>query len=149
MASELNSRACWLKVRQETKHPEEATSRLLLTCEQPGELNLRIRHRWWAVSGLEIRVNRGESFRRQPGRQLRDGGPDVEDGRCGGSRPAVHATDGIATQKTEQQPPDKFCDEVHPLPEKLTQGKERITGKFQAHPDDTAGGVRCRTMRMK
>lgn len=57
MASELTWKARGLQVRQETKYPEEATSRLTLTCAQPVELNLRIRHPWWAVSGLELRVN--------------------------------------------------------------------------------------------
>jgi len=47
----------------------------------------------------------------------------------------------IATQKLNNNRPDRFYDEVHPLPEKLTQGKERITVKFQAHPGSTAGGV--------
>jgi hypothetical protein len=56
----------------------------------------------------------------------------------------------IATQKLSNNRPDQFYDEVHPLPEKLTQGKERITVRFQAHPGNTAGGVfGVRTMRVK
>ncbi|MCU0872471.1 MAG: glycoside hydrolase family 127 protein [Pirellulaceae bacterium] len=342
IASELNWKARGVKVRQETKYPEEATSRLTLTCQQPVELNLRIRHPWWAVSGLEIRVNgetgsaasqpgsyatltrtwktgdvvevampftvRTEGFRDNPQRFAFLHGPLVlcsevaagkpqpaivaepsrvlaslkpvadkpstfigpadvfrmageKDGRgvtlepfykmhgnrhyvvywdaftpaqwqvkeqeyqaelarlkeleartidfvnpgeeqnerdhglqgarhsAGdfGGRKWRHAPDGwfswnlkilpgqpqelrvtywgsdggrafdvlvdeekIATQKLSNNRPDQFYDEVHPLPEKLTQGKERITVKFQAHPGNTAGGV-CgvRTMRRK
>jgi len=57
IASELNWRAKGLKVRQETKYPDEATSRLVLTPEQPVELAVKIRRPWWAFSGFEIRVN--------------------------------------------------------------------------------------------
>ena len=70
----------------------------------------------------------------------------------GGPVTAVVLVDGekIATQKLNNNRPDQFYDEVHPLPEKLTQGKERITVKFQAHPGNTAGGVfGVRTMRLK
>ena len=38
IASELNWKAKGLKVRQETKYPEEATSRLVFTREKPVEL---------------------------------------------------------------------------------------------------------------
>jgi DUF1680 family protein len=57
IASELNWQARGVKLRQETKYPEEAASRLVLSCEQPAEWSLRIRHPWWATAGLEIRVN--------------------------------------------------------------------------------------------
>ena len=72
IASELDWKARGLKVRQETRYPDEATSRLTLTCEQPVELSLRIRHPWWAANGLEIRVN-GEkaSAASQPGSYAR------------------------------------------------------------------------------
>jgi hypothetical protein len=57
IASELNWNAKGLKLRQETKYPDEANSRLAFTCENPVELSLNIRHPYWAVSGMEIRVN--------------------------------------------------------------------------------------------
>jgi len=57
IASELNWKAKGLKVRQETKYPEEAASRLVLTPERPVELAVEVRRPWWAVSGFEIRVN--------------------------------------------------------------------------------------------
>ncbi len=47
----------------------------------------------------------------------------------------------VAIQKLENQHPDQFFDEVYPLPEDMTRGKEKVTVKFQAHPRNTAGGV--------
>jgi hypothetical protein len=47
----------------------------------------------------------------------------------------------LATQRLQGNRPGEFFDEVHPLSAALTQGKERITVKFQAHPGATAGGV--------
>ncbi|MCY2991545.1 MAG: glycoside hydrolase family 127 protein, partial [Planctomycetota bacterium] len=68
IASELNWKARGLKLRQETKYPEEPASRLTLTCEQPLELSLRIRHPWWATAGLKICVNgQPQSLASQPG----------------------------------------------------------------------------------
>ena len=57
IASELNWKAKGLRVRQETKYPEEATSRLVWTAEKPVELAVKMRRPWWAVSGFEVRVN--------------------------------------------------------------------------------------------
>ena len=73
-------------------------------------------------------------------------------GTCGFRQYAFvgNAGEKIATQKLNNNRPDQFYDEVHPLPEKLTQGKERVTVRFQAHPGNTAGGVfGVRTMRLK
>jgi hypothetical protein len=47
----------------------------------------------------------------------------------------------IATQRLENNKPDKFYDEVYPLPAGLLSGKQTITVKFQAHPGAFAGGV--------
>jgi hypothetical protein len=47
----------------------------------------------------------------------------------------------IATQRLENNRPGKFYDEVYPIPGSLTQGKEKITVKFQAHPSAWAGGI--------
>ena len=57
IASELNWKAKGLKVRQETRYPEEAASRLVFTREKPVELTVKIRRPWWAVSGFEVKVN--------------------------------------------------------------------------------------------
>jgi DUF1680 family protein len=57
IASELHWQAKGLTLRQETKYPVEAASRLSLTCAQPVQLSLRIRHPWWATAGLEVCVN--------------------------------------------------------------------------------------------
>jgi hypothetical protein len=57
IASELNWKARGLKVRQETKYPEEAASKLLFRADRPVELAVKVRRPWWAVSGFEVRVN--------------------------------------------------------------------------------------------
>ncbi len=54
----------------------------------------------------------------------------------------------IATQKLDNNKPGMFYDEVYRLPLELTQGKEKITIKFQAHTSRMAGGVfGCRLCR--
>jgi uncharacterized protein len=55
--SELNWKAAGIKVRQATSFPEEAASRLVLSCEKPVRLSLNIRHPFWAGAGFEIKVN--------------------------------------------------------------------------------------------
>lgn len=57
IASELNWKAKGLKVRQETKYPEEAASRLVFSVAQPVDLTVKIRRPWWAVSGFVVKVN--------------------------------------------------------------------------------------------
>ncbi len=57
IASELDWPAKGLRLRQETNYPDEGATRLLLFCEKPLRLDLRIRHPHWAKSGFEIRVN--------------------------------------------------------------------------------------------
>lgn len=47
----------------------------------------------------------------------------------------------VATQTLDNNRPDEFYDEVYQLPPALTQGQERLTIKFQAHPGRMAGGV--------
>jgi hypothetical protein len=47
----------------------------------------------------------------------------------------------IATHNLHNNLPEKFYDEVVPLPAELTAGKQRITVRFQAHPGNTAGGA--------
>jgi len=46
----------------------------------------------------------------------------------------------VATQTLENHPVELF-DFEYPLPERLTRGKDRITVRFQAHADATAGSV--------
>ncbi len=54
----------------------------------------------------------------------------------------------LVTQQLNGTRPDEFFDEVTPLPESLTRGKQSITIRFQAHPGNFAGGVfGVRTMR--
>jgi len=57
IASELNWKTRGLKVRQETRYPDEGSSRLLFTCDKPVELALQIRHPYWAVKGIQVTVN--------------------------------------------------------------------------------------------
>ena len=47
----------------------------------------------------------------------------------------------IATQSLQNNRPDEFFDVVTPIPAVLTQGKKRVTVRFQAHPGASAGGV--------
>lgn len=65
IASELSWKAKGLKLRQETKYPQESRTKLVLACAKPVELSFHVRHPFWATQGFEIRVNgRKES---QPG----------------------------------------------------------------------------------
>jgi DUF1680 family protein len=57
IASELNWKAKGLKIRQETKYPDQSSSKLVFACEKPVELTLNIRHPYWAVSGIEVNLN--------------------------------------------------------------------------------------------
>ncbi len=57
IASELNWKARGLKLRQETKYPDQHGTRLVFRCRSPVELSLNVRHPAWASSGFEIRVN--------------------------------------------------------------------------------------------
>ena len=44
-------------LRQETRYPEQGSTRLLLTCGKPVALKLLIRHPWWATKDFQILVN--------------------------------------------------------------------------------------------
>ncbi len=57
IASELNWKAKGLKLRQETTFPHEQGTRLVFTCDQPVELDVKLRHPVWAGSGFAIKVN--------------------------------------------------------------------------------------------
>ena len=47
----------------------------------------------------------------------------------------------VATQHLEGSRPGRFFDEVYPLPADLTEGKEKVTVRFQAHSGCSAGGI--------
>ena len=54
----------------------------------------------------------------------------------------------IAAQELANKHPGEFFDEIYRMPAELTQGKAKITVRFQAQPGSTAGGVfECRVMR--
>ncbi len=57
IASELNWKVKGLTLHQETKFPDEGSSRLIFTCEKPVQLNLLVRHPYWSVSGFQLSVN--------------------------------------------------------------------------------------------
>jgi DUF1680 family protein len=57
IASELSWKEKGLTVTQETRFPEEDRSRLVLKCEGPVRLALRIRYPSWAVDGMTVKVN--------------------------------------------------------------------------------------------
>ncbi|HPX40573.1 MAG TPA: hypothetical protein PLF51_09050, partial [Candidatus Hydrogenedentes bacterium] len=47
----------------------------------------------------------------------------------------------IAEQRLHNDKPGEFFEQAYPLPPELTRGQESVTVKFQAHADNTAGGV--------
>lgn len=47
----------------------------------------------------------------------------------------------IATQRLENNRPEKFYEEAYPVPTELTAGKQTITVRIQAHPSHMAGGL--------
>jgi hypothetical protein len=54
----------------------------------------------------------------------------------------------IATQTLQNNRPNRFFDVLHPLPDALTHGKEKVTVRLQAHPGRIAGGLfGARTVR--
>jgi len=57
IASELSWKQKALKLRQETKYPEQESSRITFICENPVQLNLNIRHPYWATSSFQIILN--------------------------------------------------------------------------------------------
>jgi DUF1680 family protein/beta-glucanase (GH16 family) len=57
IASELTWNARGVKLRQETRFPDEQGTRLVLTCGEPLDLTLRIRHPSWVERGFAVKVN--------------------------------------------------------------------------------------------
>jgi hypothetical protein len=63
-------------------------------------------------------------------------------GDTGGREFDIFADDvKLATQKLDNNKPGEFYEETYSLPAQMTQGKEKVTVKFQAHLGKTAGGV--------
>jgi DUF1680 family protein len=57
IASELNWKEAGIKVRQETRYPDEGSTKLIFNCDRPVKLKVNVRHPYWAVTGYEVRVN--------------------------------------------------------------------------------------------
>jgi DUF1680 family protein len=57
IASELNWREKGLRVRQETRFPEEPTTTLSFTAAKPVRLAVKVRFPAWATSGMTLTVN--------------------------------------------------------------------------------------------
>ena len=54
----------------------------------------------------------------------------------------------LATQTLNQDQPGVFFDKIYSIPEELTRGKQIVEVRFQAHPENTAGGLYgIRTLR--
>jgi len=64
-------------------------------------------------------------------------------GSDGGARAFDILIDGtkIATEKLDNNRPGKFYDQAYPVPPELTQGKQAVIVRFQAHPGNLAGSV--------
>lgn len=68
IASELRWKEKGLSVRQETRFPEEDTTRLVLKADKPIRLALRVRYPSWAQSGIWLTINgKRESVNAMPG----------------------------------------------------------------------------------
>lgn len=57
IASEVDWKEKGIKLRQETRFPDEGKTTLIFQCEKPCELALRVRHPYWAGNGFGILVN--------------------------------------------------------------------------------------------
>ncbi len=56
----------------------------------------------------------------------------------------------IAEQSLRNDRPGQFFDVNYPIPTELTNGKQRVTIRLQAHPDNFAGGLfGCRTLKVE
>jgi hypothetical protein len=67
IGSELDWKEKGLKVRQESRFPEEEKSELTLRCAAPVELEVKVRHPGWARRGFEIEVNGEKEEGGEPG----------------------------------------------------------------------------------
>ena len=68
IASELNWKEKAITIRQETRFPEEDSTRLTIKCERPVRLAFNIRYPSWATSGMIVTVNdKPETIREHAG----------------------------------------------------------------------------------
>jgi len=66
--SELNWKQKGLKLRQETKYPDEFVTRLVFECEKPVEFTLNLRHPFWSGSDFAVKLNgRPQTLTASPG----------------------------------------------------------------------------------
>jgi uncharacterized protein len=61
IASELNWKERGVRVKQETRFPDQGTTTLAFTCAKPAEFTLKVRHPYWAKT-IGVRVN-GETIK--------------------------------------------------------------------------------------
>lgn len=57
IASEVDWKEKGIKIRQETKFPEDETTKFIVTAEKPTEFALAIRHPYWARQGITLKLN--------------------------------------------------------------------------------------------
>jgi uncharacterized protein len=57
IASELNWREAGVKLRQETRYPDEASTKLTLTASPAGEWTMQVRRPAWTEKGFTLKVN--------------------------------------------------------------------------------------------
>lgn len=55
--SVLNWKSNGLTLRQETKYPEQGSTKLFFACQKPVSLSVKIRHPGWTTEGFDILVN--------------------------------------------------------------------------------------------
>jgi DUF1680 family protein len=71
IASELTWRSQGVTLRQETRFPDEDTTKLTLACTEPIELTVKLRHPSWAVAGVRVKINgQPRSVQSSPGSYL-------------------------------------------------------------------------------
>ena len=57
IASELTWKDAGLRLRQETRYPDEAATRLVFGCARPVELAVHVRRPYWATAGFDVTIN--------------------------------------------------------------------------------------------
>jgi len=57
IASDLNWKEKGLQLRQETKYPDEGSTRLTFTCQKPVRLSVQVRHPFWSDKDFAVLVN--------------------------------------------------------------------------------------------
>lgn len=68
IASELDWREKNLKITQETRFPDEDTTRFLVTAKNPTKLKMLIRRPYWATAGATLKINgKTQKYETAPG----------------------------------------------------------------------------------